>query len=183
MNKPLRRASVIEREQRSATDSVYLGIIHVSKFVTYTFLLAMMFVMVLEVIMRYALGNPLGWNISLIENILLPGVIFFGLPWAYKTRAHVAAEMVYDRLRPKVKTILRWLATLLVIVSLSLLVWAGTNIAIETFQLGSKPPPLSSQIPISTWVWRTFLPLGAMMTLILMILDMNRDAPRTEDTK
>lgn len=158
----------------TGVDAVYRGIVVASRSMTYLFLLAMMLIMALEVVMRYAVGSPLGWNVSLIEKVLLPGLVFLGLPWAYAAGSHVAAEMVYDRLPDPVRAGLRWLTTALLIACCLVLAYAGTLVVIEAFQLGSRPPPLSSQLPISTWVWRAFMPLGALLMLLLVLLDLAR---------
>ncbi|XKH55161.1 TRAP transporter small permease (plasmid) [Citricoccus nitrophenolicus] len=167
---------------RVALDRIYTGVAKSSQYLAFAALLAMMFVMVAEVLMRYFFGEPLGWNISLIEKILLPGLVFLGLPWAYSVGAHVAAELVYDRLPRRVQRGLDWVARALLVVCAVALSYAGTLVAVEAFALGSAPPPLSSQVPVDTWIWRSFLPLGAALMLVLVLIDTVRtgSTPRSE---
>lgn len=167
---------------RGALDRIYAGVAMGSLYVAFAALLAMMFVMVAEVLMRYFVGEPLGWNISLIEKVLLPGLVFLGLPWAYSVGAHVAAELVYDRLPPGVQRVLDWVARVLLVVCVLALSYAGTLVALEAFALGSVPPPLSSQVPVDTWIWRSFLPVGAALMLVLVLIDMVRtgSTPRSD---
>lgn len=155
----------------SALDRTYSTIATVSKYITFLALLAMMVVMVAEVIMRYLVQQPLGWNISLIENILMPGLVFLGLPYGYSVGAHVAAELVYDRLGATSKRVLDWVARILLILCAVFLIYAGTQIVVSTFLTGEMPPPLSSEIRVPAWMWRTFLPLGAFMMIVLLIID------------
>jgi TRAP-type C4-dicarboxylate transport system permease small subunit len=159
---------------RGALDRIYVGVAKGSQYVAFAALLVMMFVMVAEALMRYFVGEPLGWNISLIEKILLPGLVFLGLPWAYSVGAHVAAELVYDRLPSGVQRVLDWAARVLLVVCVVALSYAGTLAAAEAFALGSAPPPLSSQVPVDTWMWRSFLPVGAALMLVLLLIDMAR---------
>lgn len=158
-------------EPRTPLDRIYSGIATVSQYITFVAIIAMMVVMVVEVFMRYLVQQPLGWNISLIENVLMPGLVFLGLPYAYSVGAHVAAELVYDRLGPKSRLVLDWLGRLLLALCAVLLIVAGTQIAITTFMTGEAPPPLSSEVLIPAWTWRTFLPLGALMMLLLLVID------------
>lgn len=159
-------------------DRTYTAIATTSKYLTFVAIVAMMAVMVVEVVMRYLVQQPLGWNISLIENVLMPGLVFLGLPYAYAAGAHVAAELVYDRLGPRSQRVLDWLARVLLILCAVLLVIAGVQITVSTFIAGEIPPPLSSEILIPAWLWRTFLPLGALMMLVLILIDAVRPANR-----
>lgn len=152
-------------------DRAYSVIATISKYITFVAILGMMVVMVAEVIMRYLVQQPLGWNISLIENILMPGLVFLGLPYGYAVGAHVAAELVYDRLGPTSKRVLDWVARILLILCAAFLIYAGTQITLATFLTGEIPPPLSSEIRVPAWIWRTFLPLGAFMMVVLLIID------------
>lgn len=160
------------------SDRIYQAIAGTSKYLAFVSLLVMMAVMVAEVAMRYFLNEPLGWNISLIEKILLPGLVFLGLPWAYTVGAHVAAELVYDRLPGSVQLALDWVARALLLLCAMALAYGGWLAAAEAFSLGSVPPPLSSQVPVSTWIWRSFMPIGASMMVVLLIIDTFRNRTR-----
>lgn len=153
---------------------LYKVIKTLSQYIVYIAILAMMLVMVAEVFMRYIMTEPLGWNISLVENILMPGLVFLGLPWAYTISAHVAAGMLYDRVPRAARRTLDWVARFLLITCAAFLIYAGTHVAIDAFVLGSVPPPLSSQVRVPTWIWRSFLPLGTAMMLLLILIDLAR---------
>lgn len=158
-------------EPQTPLDRTYSAVATTSKYITFVAIVAMMVVMVVEVFMRYLIQQPLGWNISLIENVLMPGLVFLGLPYAYSTGAHVAAELVYDRLGSRSRRVLDWLARFLLILSSIFLIYAGLQIMVTSFTTGEIPPPLSSEILIPAWIWRTFLPIGALMMLVLLLID------------
>ena len=166
------------QEPRTPLDRTYTAIATTSKYLTFFAIVTMMVVMVVEVFMRYLVAQPLGWNISLIENVLMPGLVFLGLPYAYAVGAHVAAGLVYDRLGPRSKRVLDWFARVLLILCSILLIYAGTQITVTSFIAGDIPPPLSSEILIPAWLWRTFLPLGAGMMLVLLFIDAVRPTNR-----
>lgn len=163
-------------EARSSMDRVYSGIASTSMYLTFLAIMTMMIVMIAEVFMRYVVGQPLGWNISLIENILMPGLVFIGLPYAYSVGAHVAAELIYDRVPESWKTLFDWIRRALLILCLSLLTYAGAAITIKALLDGSIPPPHSSQVYVPTWTWRALLPVGALSMLVLVVIDIVRPA-------
>lgn len=121
--------------------------------------------------MRYLVGDPLGWNVSLIQNVLMPGLLFLGLPWGYAIGAHVTADLVYDRMPAPVQKVARGVASFVVIAGLLGLVVGGYLAASEAFMYGDAPPPLSARIPLSAWVWKSFLPAGSAATLLLIVID------------
>lgn len=144
-------------------------VVAASRRCAYLMLIALAVVMVAEVISRYLIGAPLGWNISLIEKVLLPGIVFLGLPWACASGAHVSAGMVYERLPAGAQRICRAVAGGLELFCYLALLIAGVAIAWTMYDVGAVPPPLSAQLPIPTWIWRTFLPLGAAGAALVLI--------------
>lgn len=157
-----------------AADRVYNAIAAGSRYATYLTIIAMLLVMCAEVVMRYLAGSPLGWNISLIEKVLLPGMVFLGLPWSYAIGAHVTADMVYDRLPASARSVCRLVTFVLLVACAAMLTYAGARLAIDAYELGSIPPPLSSQLPIPTWIWRSLMPLGSALMIVLLLIDARR---------
>lgn len=143
-----------------------------SRWATFICIGAMTILMVIEVIMRYFAGAPLGWNISLIQNVLLPGLLFLGLPWGYATGAHVSADLVYDRLPQTIQKLARGLAAFAIITGLLGLVIGGYLAASEAFVFGDAPPPLSARVPLPAWTWKLFMPVGASATLLIILIDL-----------
>lgn len=165
-----------DEDNRLPTDNsvwgrIYRAIAITSQYIAYAAIAVMLVVMVVEVVMRYIVSNSLGWNISLFENVLMPALAFLALPWAYATGAHVASGMVYDRLGNKTKSILDVASSALLIVCMLFLVFAGATAAVEAFTQGFAPPPLSAQVSVPSWVWKSFLPIGAAGTAALVAID------------
>ncbi len=157
---------------------IYTAVVLASQYIVYLAIVVMMIVVGAEVFMRYVIAQPLGWNISLLEHILMPGLVFLGLPWAYAISAHVAAGMVYDRLPGRARIALDWLTRLTIVFCAAFMIYAGVTVAFEAYRLGATPPPLSAQVPLPSWIWRSFLPLGTSMMLMLIIIDIARTTSR-----
>lgn len=149
--------------------AVARAVVTASRRTTYVLLATLAVVMVAEAVSRYAVGAPLGWNISLIEKVLLPGIVFLGLPWACATGAHVSAGMVYERLPRTAQRVCSAIAGALELLCYVGLLVAGAAIAWTMLDVGAVPPPLSAQLPIPTWIWRLFLPVGSLGALVVLL--------------
>lgn len=166
--------NVIDRAPEPATDNHGRGhdiVVSTSKWCAMIGLALITVLMLGEVVLRYFAGSPLGWNVSFIEKVLLPGVVFLGMPWGYAVSAHVAADVVYTKLPTRVQTSARWLSFIIVLVGVTALFIGGLVTMIESFKHGDIPPPLSSQLPIYSWVWRSFLPIGSLFTAVIILTE------------
>lgn len=135
---------------------------------------AMFVIMLVEAGSRYLLNAPLGWNVSAVERLLMPGMVFLALPWMYVCAGHVSAGMLYSRLSAGWQRFARIIAFLGVLVGAALLFAAGLNGAVQAAILGDAPPPGSAEVPIPTWTWLALQPLGGLGLLLVALID----APR-----
>jgi TRAP-type C4-dicarboxylate transport system permease small subunit len=149
---------------------IYSGIVTVSKWAAIISLIIMAALMIVEVVLRYFASSPLGWNVGFIENVLLPGIVFLGMPWGYAVGVHVAADMVYDRMPESFQAAARALAVIIVAVGLIALVIGGGLTMAEVMAGGDIPPPLSSELRLPSWIWRAFLPVGSLATLVIVLI-------------
>lgn len=150
---------------------VHGAVVSTSKWCAIIALALITLLMLAEVILRYFAGSPLGWNVSFIEKVLLPGIVFLGMPWGYAVSAHVAADMVYAKLPTGVQSAARWLSFIIVLVGVAALFIGGLMTMLEALKRGDIPPPLSSQLPIYSWLWRSFLPIGSLFTAVIILLE------------
>jgi TRAP-type C4-dicarboxylate transport system permease small subunit len=135
---------------------------------------AMFVIMLVEAGSRYLLNAPLGWNVSAVERLLMPGMVFLALPWMYVCAGHVSAGMLYSRLSAGWQRCARIIAFLCVLVGAALLFASGLNGAVQAAILGDAPPPGSAEVPIPTWSWLALQPLGGLGLLLVALID----APR-----
>ncbi|WP_051298118.1 TRAP transporter small permease subunit [Brevibacterium album] len=140
----------------------------------------LLLIMLAETAARYALSAPLGWNVSAVERILMPGAVFLALPWMYVCAGHVSAGLVYSRLSPRARACARVVALAAVLASAALLCAAGVSGAVSAFQLGDAPPPGSSDIAVPTWMWLSLQPIGAGALLLTALVDAPRFLHRGE---
>ena len=166
--------NAIDRTPEPATadyGSAHDAVVSASKWCAMITLALITVLMLTEVVLRYFAGSPLGWNVSFIEKVLLPGVVFLGMPWGYAVSAHVAADVVYTKLPTRVQSAARWLSFIIVLVGVAALFIGGLVTMIEAMKHGDIPPPLSSQLPIYSWIWRSFLPIGSLFTALIILTE------------
>lgn len=135
---------------------------------------ALFVVMLVEAGARYLFSEPLGWNVSAVERLMMPGMVFLALPWMYVCAGHVSAGMVYSRLSPPLRSAARLVAFACVVIGAAVLFAAGLNGAIGSWVLGDAPPPSSAEVSIPTWTWLAIQPVGALGLLVVALID----APR-----
>ncbi|MCD1285419.1 TRAP transporter small permease [Brevibacterium sp. GP-SGM9] len=139
-----------------------------------TAIVVMAAIMLAEAIMRYVFSEPLGWNISAVERILMPISVFLALPWLYVTAGHVSAEIVYDRFPSSWRKAARIIGHLLLLTIAAAMAWGGMVTVIDSFVLSDAPPPGSSEVPIPSWIWQLSQPVGAAALFLVALLDSRR---------
>ena len=167
-------ADTAPRTAQQQLHPVVRGIGTASAAVAGVAVLAMFLVMLLEAGSRYLLSDPLGWNVSAVERLMMPGMVFLALPWMYVCAGHVSAEMLYSRMPAGLQGVARIIALLCILIGAALLLAAGLSGVIHAAALGDAPPPGSAEVPIPTWVWLSLQPLGALGLLVVALID----APR-----
>jgi TRAP-type C4-dicarboxylate transport system permease small subunit len=131
-------------------------------------------IMLAETVSRYLFNHPLGWNVSLVENLLMPTSVFIALPWLYVCAGHVSAGLVYTRMSSRLQFGARILAFCIGLAMAALLFGTGLAATWDSFVLNEIPSPVSSDMPLPNWVWLSVQPLGAGGLLVVMIMDARR---------
>lgn len=135
----------------------------------------MVIITCIEVFSRLFLGQPLGWNVSFTERYLLVGAAFFGMVTAYRTGAHVAVTSIFSSLPHDVQKPLQIATHAIVAVIFALLFWYGLEAAVAAAANGEIPPKGATELSIPEWVWRSFIPLGALMGVAIALIDLYRE--------
>jgi len=83
----------------------------VNSFGTIIFLLGMMFITTGDVIARYFLNSPIPGAFELAE-LMLAGVVFFGLAYTAAQKRHIVVEILFVNLPERVRTIVAVMTSL-----------------------------------------------------------------------
>ena len=119
-------------------------------------------VTLLGVLFRYVMSSPFEWTEE-IARFLMLSLCFIAINMAFRTKEHIAITSVVEILPPKAKKLLDYLIDILVCFFLILLIKQGYLMTTRTLMSAST-------INISmAWVYM-FVPLGAFLTLVQLIL-------------
>ena len=66
-------------------------------------MLAMMLLVVADVSLRYLFNAPLAWSYEVITSYLMPGVFFLAVSHTLEVHAHVAVDLLHQRMRQRLR--------------------------------------------------------------------------------
>ena len=119
-------------------------------------------VTLLGVLFRYVMSSPFEWTEE-IARFLMLSICFISINMAFRKKEHIAITSVIEILPPLVRKLLDYLIDILVCFFLVLLIKQGYLMTTRTLMSAST-------IHISmAWIYM-FVPLGAFLTLIQLIL-------------
>jgi|KBSSwiStaDraftv2_1062776.scaffolds.fasta_scaffold973794_1 TRAP-type C4-dicarboxylate transport system permease small subunit len=126
-----------------------------------------------DVIGSQFLGRPVPGTVEIGSSLMVAGIAL-GLPLAQFARRHVRVEIFIDRLPPRSRAVLDFLAQLCLAVMLAGIAWLGwrmflTSLATNEFSQGLIEVPM--------WPARLALALGATLAVVQTIVLALRPEP------
>lgn len=126
----------------------------------------LMFLIVLEVLLRNVFGSTVGGAIE-ISEVLLVFMVFFGIAYAQQDRAHVNTDLVTERLSPRAAAVVRVIGLVVAAVVLMIATWATADRAWASMQAGEARFGIRS-VPI--WPARIVVPVGLFLLTLECLL-------------
>lgn len=140
-------------------------------------LAAMVLLMCTEVVARYVLGSPLSWSVGMVSNYLMVAFFYLGLPVTVREGAHVAIDVLYDRLPRAVQPWCDRLAAGTGLVFLLAVTVGGILLTTDVAAGGYAPPAGSAELSWPVWTSTVMVPLGALVTAARLVLLLVTGAP------
>jgi len=97
-------------------------------------ILAMTFVLMYDVVMRYVFNAPVKWPFD-VSLILFAIYVVMGGAYALLVRAHVSMDLLYQRFSPRRRAIIDLATSVLFFLYLGVLVWKGTLFGLHSLEL------------------------------------------------
>lgn len=126
-----------------------------------------------EIIARY-LGHPTIW-VQEIAEITILYIVFLGTAWVLKRGGHVTMDAVVTRLRPKIRSLLAIIGSIMGIVISLILIWYGTRVTWSYFERGLREETLL-ELPIAPIL--IIIPIGSFFLLIQFLRQTHGDILR-----
>jgi TRAP-type C4-dicarboxylate transport system permease small subunit len=121
-------------------------------------ILAIMFIVFSDVLMRYVANSPISWAYDVINLYLMAGLYFLALSYTYAAHAHIGVDILLHRL-PKVGVRLAECLSCLVAIPLfALISKAGFERGHENWANGDV---VSGPIAWPTWIGPAVMAVGA----------------------
>ena len=134
----------------------------VSKVVATAMAIALIVITTFGVIARYVFQSPLEWQ-NEVSVLLFAWMIFIGVSMGFKSREHIMLEFLIHSLPAKAAKLLSVLINLICIAFLCIVIYAGIDIAKNTWA------QMYYTIDLSTaWLYLSF-PVNAVVMIVHLI--------------
>jgi TRAP-type C4-dicarboxylate transport system permease small subunit len=124
-----------------------------------------------EVAARYFFAAPTSWANAFV-SYLLCAAIFLAVPELTRRRAHVAINLLLDRLSPNRAAVLNRTIRAAGATACLLATWISANATLDQFNLGIDT---ISTYPIPKWCVSVFIPYGMLSSGLYFLRDLVSD--------
>jgi TRAP-type C4-dicarboxylate transport system permease small subunit len=125
-----------------------------------------------EVVARYFLNAPLAWAFDVLTLYVMPAIFFLGLPGSYAKNAHIAVDILVQRL-PKMPVAV---TTLLVHVGalalFACIVYFGVGFTVESYRSGDT---FTGVLKFLAWPSAILVPIGCGLVLLRILSQLPAD--------
>lgn len=125
-----------------------------------------MAIVVGEVIARYLLNAPLAWAYDVLTLYVMPAIFFFGLPGSYTRNAHIAVDILVQRLAPMPLAVTTLLVRLGALVLFACLFYFGAGYTLESYRAGDT---FRGVLAFLAWPSALLVPVGCGLVLLRML--------------
>lgn len=131
----------------------------------------MMVHVTLDVILGQFIAEPLPGTVDYVSYYYMVGLVFLPLAFVESKNEHIRVDLVHDALPPRGRMALDMLALALSAVYFSLLTYRTWLDAIEKYAIGEYSIGI---VRVTIWPGRFFLPIGAGVLTLMLILKLVR---------
>ena len=128
----------------------------------------LMFFATAEIIGRYFFNQPIHGHIEIVE-LIMAGVVFFGVAYTERTGGHVRMELFVTKvLRGRSYHLAEFITTAASLVTFIFVLYYTTKSSWNAYQFGDTTP--DAYIP--TWPSKAAIPLGSLFLCIRFLIEM-----------
>lgn len=143
------------------------NIIKAANYIGMFMLLVLMVLGSVDVIGRYVFNKPILASFEL-NQILLAGVVFFGLAYTQLVGAHIKVNLLVSRLKPRVQAIIDFITCFLLLGLFSLMTWQSLRIAIVYWEQNK----LIDVLLINMAFFQSFVTVAAFLVSLELIIQL-----------
>jgi TRAP-type C4-dicarboxylate transport system permease small subunit len=129
---------------------------------------AIMLIVGVDVLMRYALNAPFSWSYDLIGIYLVPLSFFFALSATFRRNHHISVDILYRRYPLRLQRLARLATALLFGPFVLWMIWLAARDAHDRYAAGDA---ISGTILWPTWIPSAIVALGFLALVLRLALD------------
>lgn len=130
-------------------------------------IVAMMLVTSYDVFMRYVFNSPTTWAME-ISTYLITVSVFLALAYVLRQEGHIRVEIVFQRVKPRVQTMLLLITSFLSLIVFLTMAWYGTELVIKSIMEWELSNNAIVEIPL--FPVRLFIPVGTLLLIVRLLL-------------
>lgn len=130
-------------------------------------LVVLMFLGTADVVGRYFFNKPIKGTYE-VSELLLAGIVFFGLAYALSVGGHVRVDTFLAFFRPRTRAIVGFIVCFLSLVIFVLIGWQGAELALKSWENNRLIDVIF--VPIAPF--QLLVPLGALTLCLELIVKM-----------
>lgn len=127
--------------------------------------LVMLVVILMNVVMRYVLKIPNMWGEELARYLMVCGV-YLGVACGCRARAHVAMDLVVQKVPKSVQKIMKPIIQLIVVAVYAMLLYYTVVMTIKTRATGQISPAMN----LKMWICYLGIDIGLLLATIVEVL-------------
>jgi TRAP-type C4-dicarboxylate transport system permease small subunit len=132
-------------------------------------LFLIMSIVATDVALRYLFNSPLGWSFDFISLYVIVGLFFLALSRTFAVNGHISVDLLHHYLTPSAR---RACEVVICLLSAVLFAWMTRAGAARAWQHYIDNDILAGAFAWPTWASAAFVPLGAGMITLRLILSM-----------
>lgn len=122
---------------------------------------------VVQIVTRYILNDPLGEVVSITETYLMPAMVFFAIAALQRNDGHIRVDLLYVTFKPRTKQVVDLVIFLASAIFWAFVVYASASETLFSLRMDYE---ISRTIPFPLWTALVVVPIGGVLIFIRLLL-------------
>jgi len=120
-----------------------------------------------QIITRYVLNDPLGEVVGITETYLMPGMVFFAIAALQRNDGHIRVDLLYVVFKGRTKQVIDLFIFLASVVFWAIVIYASATETLFSLRMDYE---VSRTLPFPQWTALVVVPIGGLLILIRLLL-------------
>ena len=154
----MKKIGVVTERASKIFDSIIAGAAYLSGCIIVFMMLAISY----EVVMRYILGTPTSWVMD-FSGYMQYAIVLLGAAWVLKIGSHTRIDILLNKFRPRIQTILNIVTSSISLVACAIFGWKGFEATWGAYQRGDF---LYREVEVPLAILFAFIPFSFLLLCI-----------------